>query len=116
MENLKTEKFKEKIFNFIDNAEWNFIGNKPVIIDFYTDWCSPCKRIAPILEELSTEYSSIDFYKVNAENENELATFFHIKSVPSILFIPLTGTPLMIVGGVPKGILKENIKDIFNID
>ena len=87
MEHLTVETFKEKVFDYTQSQEWLFKGTKPAIIDFYADWCNPCKMVAPILEELSIEYPQIDFYKINTEEQNELASVFGIRSIPSILFI-----------------------------
>lgn len=112
MENLTTETFKEKVFDYAQNQEWSFTGKKPAIIDFYADWCNPCKLVAPILEELSTEYEDIDFYKVNTEEQSELAMVFGIQSIPSILFIPLNGDPQMALGALPKETLKQAISQI----
>jgi len=112
MENLTVETFKEKVFDYTQTKEWSFKGDKPAIIDFYADWCGPCKTIAPILEELDTEYESIDFYKVNTETENELAATFGIQSIPSILFIPLEGSPQMALGALPKETFKKAISEI----
>ena len=86
---LTTEDFKEKVFNYETGKEWKYEGNLPAIIDFYADWCSPCKMVAPILEDLAREYSGkIMVYKVNTENEQELASVFGIQSIPTFLFIP----------------------------
>lgn len=112
MENLTTESFKEKVFDYTQNQEWSFKGEKPAIIDFYADWCNPCKMVAPILEELSTEFEGIDFYKVNTEEQNELAAVFGIQSIPSILFIPLNGQPQMALGALPKETFKQAIAQI----
>ena len=112
MENLTTETFKEKVFDYTQNEEWSFKGKKPAIIDFYADWCAPCKTIAPILEELDAEIDGIDFYKVNTEEENELAATFGIQSIPSILFIPMEGQPQMAVGALPKETFKQAISEI----
>jgi thioredoxin len=112
MENLTTETFKEKVFDYTQNKEWSFKGEKPAIIDFYADWCNPCKTIAPILEELATEYPNVDFYKVNTEEQNELAAVFGIQSIPSILFIPLEGQPQMALGALPKETFKQAIAQI----
>lgn len=116
MEHLTVETFKEKIFDYTQSQEWLFKGTKPAIIDFYADWCNPCKMIAPILEELSGEYPNIDFYKVNTEEQNELAATFGIRSIPSILFIPVSGQPHMSIGGMPKNAFKKAIKEIFNLE
>jgi len=112
MENLTVETFKEKVFDYAQNEEWSFKGEKPAIIDFYADWCQPCKTIAPILEELDTEFENVDFYKVNTEEQNELAATFGIQSIPSILFIPLEGLPQMALGALPKQTFKEAIGQV----
>jgi len=116
MENLTIETFKEKVFDYTQNTEWSFKGDKPAIIDFYADWCNPCKVIAPILEELSTEFTGVDFYKVNTEQEQELAATFGIQSIPSILFIPLSGQPQMAMGALPKEAFKQAIKEILGVE
>ena len=102
MENLTTETFKEKVFDYAQETEWSFKGEKPAIIDFYADWFGPCKTIAPILEELDAEFENVDFYKVNTEEQNELAATFGIQSIPSILFVPVGGMPQMALGALPK--------------
>ena len=112
MENLTFKTFKEKIFDFEANKEWTFVGEKPAVIDFYADWCGPCKTIAPILEELDAENEGVDFYKINTEEQNDLAAVFHIQSIPSILFIPVEGQPQMAMGAMPKETFKQAIEEI----
>ena len=112
MENLTTETFKEKVFDYAQEKEWSYKGKKPAIIDFYADWCGPCKTIAPILEELDAEYDDVDFYKVDTEAENELASTFGIQSIPSILFISMKGQPQMALGALPKETFKQAIAEI----
>jgi len=112
MENLTTETFKEKVFDYAQETEWSFKGQKPAIIDFYADWCGPCKTIAPILEELDTEYEGVDFYKVNTEEQTELAATFGIQSIPSILFVPVGGMPQMALGALPKETFKQAIAEV----
>jgi thioredoxin len=113
MEHLTKESFKEKVFNFETETEWKFSGALPAIIDFYADWCGPCKMVAPILEELSAEYDGkIDIYKVDTEAEEELAGVFGIRSIPSILFIPKIGEPQMMVGALPKDSMKQAIEEV----
>ena len=113
MEHLTKETFLNKVFNFETNKEWKFEGNLPCIIDFYADWCNPCKIVAPILEELSTEYEGkINIYKINTEVETELAGAFGIRSIPSILFCPKEGQPQMAVGALPKDSMKQAIEEI----
>jgi thioredoxin len=113
MEHLTKQTFLDKVFNFEKNTEWKFEGELPCLIDFYADWCGPCKMVAPILEELSTEFKGkIDIYKVDTEAEQELATAFGIKSSPSLLFCPKDGKPQMAMGALPKDALKGAIEDV----
>ncbi|MFA7055937.1 MAG: thioredoxin [Candidatus Cloacimonadales bacterium] len=113
MEHLTLETFKEKVFNFENNKEWKFEGQRPAVIDFYADWCGPCKMVAPIIEELSKEYEGkVDIYKVNTEEEQELSAMFGIRSIPSILFIPVEGQPSMAAGALPKKSFKETIEKL----
>jgi len=109
---LTTEEFKELIFDYTVNPDWKFKGTKPAVIDFYADWCQPCKMVAPIMEELSTEYENIDIYKVNTEEQPELSQAFGIRSIPSILFIPVDGQPQMAQGALPKESFKQAIGEI----
>ncbi len=114
---LTKETFLKKVFNFVDNKDWKFEGDKPCIIDFYADWCGPCKMVAPILEELSEDYKGkIDIYKVDTEAETELATAFGIKSIPSMLFCPAEKQPQMAQGALPKHNLEEIIKDVLKVE
>lgn len=107
---LTTQKFKDKVFDYTSSREWEFKGEIPAIIDFYADWCGPCKAIAPILEELSAEYEGkINIYKVDTEAEQELSAVFQIRSIPSMLFIPVRKQPMMQAGALPKGALIEAI-------
>ena len=106
---LTTEKFKEEIFDYTKEKEWKYKGDKPAIIDFYADWCGPCKMIAPVLEELSEERKEVNIYKVDTEVELELSGVFQIRSIPSMLFIPMEGQPMMQAGALPKGALEEII-------
>jgi thioredoxin len=106
---LTTQKFKEDIFDYTAEKEWNYKGDKPAIIDFYADWCGPCKMVAPILEELSNENPDVIIYKVDTEIEQELSAVFQIRSIPSILFIPKDRQPMMQAGALPKNALQEII-------
>lgn len=113
MEHLTKQTFQEKVFNFENNKEWNFEGDLPCLIDFYADWCGPCKMVAPILEELSEEYKGkINIYKVDTESEQELAAIFGIRSIPSLLFCPKDGQPQMAMGALPKETFIKAIDDI----
>ncbi len=114
---LNKDDFKEKIFNYEENQEWKFEGELPCIIDFYADWCAPCKMIAPIMEELSKEYEGkINFYKLNVDEEQEVASLFGIQSIPSILFIPLKEQPQMAVGAIPKESFRQAIKEVLKVE
>ena len=105
--------FKEKVFNYENSGEWKYEGTLPAIIDFYADWCQPCKIVAPVLEELASEYAGkIMVYKVNTEKEMELASVFGIQSIPTLLFIPKEGQPQAAMGALPKQTLEKVIKDI----
>jgi thioredoxin len=109
-EHLTKETFLEKVFDYENNKEWSFKGDLPAVIDFYADWCGPCKMVAPIIEELSQEYTGkVDFYKVDTEAEQELAAAFGIQSIPSLLFIPKEGQPQMAAGALPKPTLQQVI-------
>ncbi len=116
MEHLTLDTFKQKVFDFENNKEWNFVGDKPAIIDFYADWCAPCKMVAPVLEELSAEYGDkLDIYKINTEDQRELAGMFGIQSIPSLLFIPKDGQPQMAMGALPKKTFHEIIQDVMKV-
>lgn len=110
--NLTTEAFKKEVFDYTQNQEWKFEGDQPAIIDFYADWCGPCKTIAPILEELSEDFKGqIKIYKVDTEAEQELSAAFGIRSIPSMLFIPMNKQPMMQAGALPKNILEKVINE-----
>ncbi len=109
---LTTQSFKEKVFNYETNQDWAYQGQLPAIIDFYADWCGPCKMVAPILEELSEEYKDrLVIYKVNTDIEQELAAVFGIQSIPTLLFIDSAGEPMMQPGAYPKHVLKKIIDE-----
>lgn len=112
--NLTREQFLAKVANIEANPqEWNYLGDKPAIIDFYADWCGPCKVVAPILEELAGEYADdIYIYKVDTEAEQQLSAEFGIRSIPSLLFVPMEGQPQMAQGALPKDALKEAINEV----
>lgn len=113
MEHLTLTSFKEKVFDFQNNKEWKFEGDLPCIIDFYADWCQPCKMVAPVLEELSKEYEGqINIYKVDTEDQQELAGMFGIRSIPSILFCPKDSQPQMAVGALPKASFVNAINSV----
>ncbi|PKP23201.1 MAG: thioredoxin [Bacteroidetes bacterium HGW-Bacteroidetes-21] len=116
IEHLTAETFKTKVFNYEENKEWKFEGTKPCVIDFYADWCGPCKMVAPVLEELYKEYDGkIDIYKVDTEAQQELAGVFGIRSIPSILFVPLNEQPQMAMGALPKETFEKAFEDVLNV-
>ncbi len=113
---LTKETFLKKVFNFEDNKEWKFEGELPCIIDFYADWCGPCKALSPVLEQLSEEYEGkINIYKVDTEAEQELAAAFAIRSIPSMLFCPGQEQPQMASGALPKQQIEQIIADVFKV-
>jgi thioredoxin len=116
IEHLTKDTFKEKVFNFEQNKEWKFEGSLPCVIDFYADWCGPCKMVAPVLEELSKEYEGkLNIYKVDTEDQRELSAMFGIQSIPSILFVPKDGQPQMSQGALPKDSFKQAFKEVFSV-
>ena len=116
LEHLTKETFKEKVFNFETNNEWKFEGTTPCMIDFYADWCGPCKMVAPILEELQNEYGDqLVIYKVNTEEEQELSAMFGIQSIPSLLFVPVDGQPQMAMGALPKATFERAIEEVLKV-
>ena len=116
-ENLTKQTFLEKVFNYEKNKDWMYEGKLPAIIDFYADWCGPCKMIAPVLEELSNEYAGkMNIYKVDTEAEQELAAAFAIRSIPSMLFIPMSEQPQMANGALPKQELHKLIKEVLKVE
>ena len=117
VEHLTKETFLNKVFNFEKNKDWKFEGEKPCVIDFYADWCGPCKMVSPVLENLAKEYNGkIDIFKVNTEEELELASAFGIRSIPSILFVPAEGQPQMALGALPKETFEKAFKDVLHIE
>lgn len=111
---LTKEEFLKKVVNYETSPnEWKYLGDKPCLIDFYADWCGPCKMVAPILEELAKEYDGqIYIYKIDTEKEQELAAAFGIRSIPSLLFVPMDEKPQMAQGALPKAALKEAIDNV----
>ena len=108
---ITTEQFRARVFDYKNNKEWSYAGDKPCVIDFYTTWCGPCKRLAPIMEDLSQQYcDQVIFYKADTERERELAYVFGISSIPQVLYIPMEGKPMLLKGLYPK----EEIVKIIN--
>ncbi len=109
---LTAEDFKTKVLDYTTQQEWNYLGTLPAIIDFYADWCGPCKMVAPILEELAREYDGkLIIYKVDTEKEQELAAIFDVRSIPTFLFIPMQGKPMLQPGALSKSVFKKVIDE-----
>lgn len=111
---LTKAEFLKKVVDYEGNpTEWKYLGEKPAIIDFYASWCGPCKRVAPILDELAAEYGDkIDIYKIDTEQEQELAAVFGIRSIPTLLFVPMEGKPQMVQGAIGKADFEKIIQEV----
>lgn len=109
---MTAQDFRDKVFDYEKEETWNFKGQRPAIIDFYADWCGPCKAVAPVLEELSIEFSDqLDIYKIDTDAEAELSALFGIQSIPTLLFIPVEGSLMMQKGALPKNMLQQVIRE-----
>jgi thioredoxin 1 len=109
---ITTQEFKDRIFDYEKEESWHYKGSKPAIIDFYADWCGPCKSIAPSLEELSAEYEDeLVIYKIDTDKEMELSALFGIQSIPTLLFIPMEGSLMVQKGALPKNVLQQVIDE-----
>lgn len=111
---LTKAEFLQKVANIdASPAEWKYLGDRPALIDFYATWCGPCRMVAPVLEELAAEYGdSIYIYKIDTDKEQELAAAFGIRSIPSLLFVPMEGTPQMAQGAMGKAEFKRLIDEL----
>lgn len=122
MEHLTLDSFKEKVCECGigesgNTGEWKYKGEIPAVIDFYADWCGPCKMVAPVLEDLSKEYEGrVNIYKVNTEDQQQLAAMFGIRSIPSILFIPVDGQPSMAAGALPKKEFVKAFREVLGVE
>jgi thioredoxin 1 len=113
---LTNEAFKKMVFNYELNKEWKYEGNKPAIIDFYADWCAPCRQLSPLVEEIAEEYGGkIVVYKVNTEKEKILSQKLGISGLPTLLFIPAKGSPRVSMGLIPKEDLIKAINEVLLI-
>ncbi|HET7897884.1 MAG TPA: thioredoxin [Flavisolibacter sp.] len=109
---LTADDFKEKIFDYTKEESWNYKGELPAIVDFYADWCGPCKAVAPVLEDLSKQYEGkLVIYKIDTDKEEELSSLFGIQSIPTLLFIPVSGQPMMQKGAIPKTAFQQVIEE-----
>jgi thioredoxin 1 len=109
---LTAQEFKDQVFDYEKDQEWKYKGQLPAIVDFYAEWCGPCKAVAPILEELSDEYEGkLLIYKVDTDKETELSYLFGIQSIPTLLFIPMQGSLMVQRGAIPKNVFKQVIEE-----
>ncbi len=110
---LNKEEFLKKVFNFEKSTEWKYLGDKPCILDFYASWCGPCRMISPFLDQLAEEYKGqIHIYKINVDQERELAAAFGASSIPLLVFIPVNGQPQANRGALPKEEIKKAIDTV----
>jgi thioredoxin 1 len=114
MIDLTTQQFKSKIHDFEQEEKWQYKGQKPMVIDFYADWCNPCKIISTMLKNFKKEYKNIDFYQINSEEEYELTEYFKLRNLPTIAFISSDGKFKLISGSINRHKLEEEIKNINN--
>ena len=114
VQNLTIADFKKQIMYFEANPqEWKYLGDKPAIIDFYATWCGPCKATAPVLEKIAEKYDGrINVFKVDVDKEQELAALFGVRSIPSLLFIPMSEKPQMATGAMMQNDFERAIADI----
>ncbi|NOZ34875.1 MAG: thioredoxin [Chlorobi bacterium] len=114
---LDDASFKKNVWDYSKNSSWKFEGNKPVIIDFYADWCRPCKMIAPHLKAIQSEYGNkLQVYKINTDNNPQLANLFKIRSIPTVLFVPATGDYKQIIGYRSKEQFEEIVKSVLKVE
>jgi len=117
VQHLTKETFLTKIFNYEKYKEWKYEGSKPCLIDFYADWCGPCKLVTPVIEKLAADYEDkLDVFKVDTEAEVELSSAFGIRSIPSFLFIPVQGEPRMALGALPRETFVKALKDVLGVE
>ena len=117
VKDLTTAEFKSEVFDFENSKEWKFLGTTPTIIDFHAEWCGPCKQLASTLDEIGKEFDGkVNILKINVDTEKELAGMFGIKSIPSVLFVPLEGQPQMSMGALPKPDIVKALKEILNVE
>ena len=109
---LTEDQYKSSVEDFT-TSEWEYLGEGPAVVDFYADWCGPCRKLAPVMDELAAEYAGkVKFYKVNIDNAKALAAAYGIRSIPSVLFIPAGEEPKMNVGLMSKEEFKEKLEEL----
>ena len=110
---LTKEDFLRRVSDISAGDDWKFLGDKPAVIDFYAPWCGPCKQLSPTIDELAAEYEGrVDIYKISVDDERELASYFGVRSIPTLFFIPMQGAPQMSLGAMPKSQLKATIETL----
>lgn len=115
-EYLNETAFKQKVYDFDKSTNWKYLGKTPAIIDFYADWCGPCRYVAPFLDQLASEYGvKLKIYKVNTDNNPRVASAFNIRGIPAFLFVPATGEPKMMVGAMGKSDFEKEIKEYLKV-
>lgn len=108
---LTKSEFEKRVAKL--NGDWQFLGDKPALVDFYASWCRPCQMLSPIVDEMAEEYADkVDIYKVNVDDEQELAAIFNVRSIPTLVYIPLNDELTIVPGGMGKAQLKENIENL----
>jgi len=113
VKHISQQEFIEKVFDYKTQKTWKFKGDKPCIVDFYADWCKPCKILAPIFEKLAVKYEGkVDFYKINVDENKELSAAFNIQSIPAVLFCPKDGEPQMSMGVLPEEELDKAVQTV----
>ena len=116
-EHLTNETFASKVFDYAKNEEWKYAGSAPAIVDFWAEWCGPCRMISPILEEISRDYEGkLNVYKVNVDEQTDVAAAFGIQSIPSLLFIPMNEMPRLAVGAQPKAAIMKLVKEVLKVE
>ena len=113
---ITTNDFRESIFDFKSQSPWKSKSTKPIILDFYADWCQPCKQISRTLSEIKKEYKDVEIYKIDSEKEFELTEFFKIRNLPTLIFIPIDGELKTFTGNLSKNKIQDIIKDIFKYE
>lgn len=116
VKNLTTKEFKEQVWDFEKNKDWKYEGDKPAIIDLYANWCPPCKKLSPILEEIQKQYGKkIQIYKVDVDKEPQLAQLFNASSIPMMIFVPKSGKPFAVTGLRPQEQIEQIIAEKLEI-
>jgi thioredoxin 1 len=114
---INSDEFRKLVYNYQENKEWKFEGDIPVIIDFYADWCPPCRQLSPLVEEIAGEYKGkVAFYKIDTDKEKELTASLGITNLPTLLYVPAKGQPQVTLGYISKERIKETIKNVLSIN